>query len=241
MTINDYAFRLPYKIHPYHQDAIIEETVKLGSIDEDRPYFIRHEVRTLVPESIDGAYYGSMPPTDADFFFRLNPVGEWQWLDNAAAEVLKPYHEMVRHLFVKLTRVKVFIQRPGHIIHPHRDLVPGNQYEGLDDPYTQAPGDFNGVYAGHPLIPTAPNTRHADQKYLNLKVPLTSQPGNHGLPYLVWNGGRYFIDSRDHMYCINEVELLHGVEPVEFYRGIVFFDGIMDIEAIEAEKIPFDV
>lgn len=227
----DYAFVLPeHKIHPYHQDAIIEEAVKLGTVADENPVFVRHDVRVVDWEKTDIPYDGDTPP--ADFYYRLEPESHWKWLDNDAATILRPYVEGVAHLFHHITRVKVFLQTPGMAINAHRELVPGNHYRAIRSPLDSSYGASSGVYQGEQGVRVSENDRHKAQRYLTVKVPLTSQPGDPGRPYVV-KDERVFFNTHDCLYAINEYEMAHGAEPVDFWRGVSFIDGILDMQALE--------
>ena len=235
----NHAFRLPYKIHPWHQQMIIEEALATGYKSEAQPYWVKHDIRSLHPDSVAGTYQGDKAP--GDFFYRLDPRAEWVWEDNEAAETLRPYIEDIGHLFTKMTRIKAFIQIADMEIAAHRDLVPGNEYRNFQSPRNPQLGTMSGIFEGHKRLRWQPNTRHADQKYLNLKVPLTTHPSEGGKPYIWDNDGKKYLRSEDHLYFLNEYEMFHGCDAVPYYRGVIFIDGILNMEAVEAEpKLDFE-
>ena len=221
------------KIHPYHQDAIIEHVVREGYTDDVQPFWLKYDVRSLNEDSVAGTYEDG--PVPGDFHYRLDPRAEWKWDQNPVKDILVNQLLVVWHLFHKMTRVKVFIQKPGMDIPAHRDFIAGNQYKHFKDRYNSQFGMFYGVYTSHPNLQVETNTRHADQGYYTLKIPITSQPSDHGKPYIIDpDGKKQYIQSNDRAYLLNEVEVYHGCEPVDFYRGVVFVDGIINMAAIDA-------
>jgi hypothetical protein len=229
----EYAFRLPYRIEQTDQELIIQEAIALGTVDPAHPYFIRHEVRVADPSSLDGMFDDQMP---SDFFYRLEPNVKWGWKDNRCAVILQPYMDMIDHLYKKLTRVKVFLQVPGMEINAHRELVSGNEYVAMRSDTDSSYGANSGVFKGHENVRVTANDRHRAQRYLTLKIPLTSLSGNHGRPYLVQDK-KVYIESKDQFYCINEYQRAHGCDSVDFHRGIVFVDGIMDMAMMDQEQM----
>lgn len=235
----DHAFRLQYTIHPWTQDAIIEEVVRNGYTSKEQPFWIKYDVRSVDHSSLWSSYHEE--PAPGDFFYRLYPLAEWYWETNSVTPLIMPLAMEVEHLFTKMTRIKVFIQKPGEPIAAHRDLVPGNRYEHIGSEYEARVGQYSGVYRGHRNLVMGENTRHRDQKYLNLKIPLSAQPDNPGKPFIIAKDGeRQYLMSDDNFYFLNEYDMFHGCDAVDFYRGVLFIDGILDMEALEAEpKLDF--
>jgi hypothetical protein len=149
--------------------------------------------------------------------------------------LVKSLLEPVEHLFTKLTRVAAFVQTPGMRIGAHRDLIPGNSYKHIQSPYSQKFGGYSGVYRGDPNLIVENNTRHPDQRYLNLKIPISSDPNNSGEPYIHNGKDKLYLKSNDCYYFINEYEIMHGCDPVNFYRGVIFIDGIINMDVLEQE------
>ncbi len=240
MISHDHAFRLRNKIHPYTQDAIIENVVKGGYTSDEQPFWLKYDVRSLEHASIWGTY--DEEPNPPDFFYRLYEDAEWYWEENEVAELVKPLATEVEHLFTKMTRIKAFVQKPGEPISAHRDLTPGHQYRLIANPFQASLGGYSGIFQGHRNLRMPLNTRHSDQKYLNLKIPLSADPASGGKPYIVAKDGvKRYLKSEDHFYFLNEYEMFHGCDAVDFYRGVVFIDGILDMDALEAEpKLDFE-
>ncbi len=233
----DLAFKIPYRFHPYVQDAVIEEAIASGYVSDAQPFWIKHDVRSLVSESVDGTWTEKQP---GDFFYRMDPRAEWFWEDNETAKMLKPTISQVQHLFTKMTRVKVFVQKPDMEIAAHRDLIAGNKYRFIKGPTKPSPGAYSGVYQGHPSLIVEDNTRHSDQKYLALKIPVSADPVSGGRAYVIGDGKKKYLRAADYLYFLNEYEF-HGCDPVDFHRGVVFVDGILNMEALGKErKIGFE-
>jgi len=240
MISREHAFRLRYKIHPYTQDAIIENVVRRGYTEPEQPFWLKYDVRSLEHASIWGTY--DEEPSPPDFFYRLYPDAEWYWEDNEVAELVKPITAEVEHLFIKMTRIKAFVQKPGEPIAAHRDLTPSHEYRHITNPFQAAVGGYSGYFQGHRNLRMPPNTRHSDQKYLNLKIPLSADPERGGKPYIVpTDGVKRYLKAEDHFYFLNEYSIFHGCDEVDYYRGVIFIDGILNMDAIRDEpKLDFE-
>jgi hypothetical protein len=235
MISDNHAFCLDRKIHPIIQQTIIDLVMEHGYVAEHEPQWMQCPLRSL-----DRSTMESTENHIKDFHYRLDPQTEWYWEDNEVVPVVRPLIESVEHLYTKLTRVRVFIQLPFSNIITHRDLVSGNDYKFIANAYSPEPGTYCGTFLGHPELTVEPNTRHRDQKYLNLKIPLTTKVGDSGKAFIIGEGSKQYLVANDRFYFLNEYEIFHGCDPVEYHRGIIFVDGILNMEALELEpKLDF--
>lgn len=170
-----------------------------------------------------------------EFFYRQRPEIRWEWIDNEATAMVRELVKPVERLFTKLTRVKIFLQVPGLRTPMHKDLVAGNFYK-VKGPYTYLRGHTFVKHLGdealNKLDPAPDTAMHRKQGYFALKIPLTEIAGDYGKqviitkkPYFYFHGGNY--------YFLNEA-CWHGAEASPFYRGVIFVDGLMDMEAVRA-------
>ena len=235
----EHAFRLEYKIQPQIQNAIIKEVLKSGYTTTEQPFWVQHDVRSVDHSSLWGSYDDE--PAPRDFYYRLYPQADWHWETNNITPLIMPLAMQVEHLFEKMTRIKVFIQKPGESIAAHRDLVPGNRYEHIGSAFEARLGAYSGVYWGSRNLRMGENTRHRDQKYLNLKIPVSERLDDSGKSFIIaTNGVKRYLLADDNFYLLNEYEMFHGCDFVDFYRGVIFIDGLLDMEALEAEtKLDF--
>ena len=233
---DDHAFCLDRRVHPEIQQSIIELVMEHGYMIEPEPQWVQISLRTL-----DRSTMKDTENHIKDFHYRLDPQTEWYWEDNAVVPVVRSLIENIEHLYTKLTRIRAFIQLPFTSVIPHRDLIPGNDYNHIENAYSPEPGAFCGTFMGHPELFVEPNTRHRDQKYLNLKIPLTTKVGDSGKAYIIEEGTKKYLVANDRFYFLNEYEIFHGCDPVEFHRGIIFVDGILNMKELKSErKLNFD-
>ena len=236
---SDHAFRLRHRISHADQNAIIEYIVKNGYDVDSIPIWHRCDIHSLDFESVSGMYVGK--PVPSDFYFRMWLDAEWHWEDTWLAEKVQELVRPVRHLFTKFTRIKAVVQRPGTVLNPHRDLATGNVYKHLRGPYNSKLGRFTGVYQGRKNVLIPANTRHRDQKYLNLKIPLSVHPTDPGPLYIMHGEEKQYLDAQGHYFFLQEYPIFHGCEASDFHRGVILVDGLLNMEAVEEEyKLNFE-
>jgi hypothetical protein len=214
-----FGFLLPYEIEGARQEALVRFVREKaqpsrfydsgGAFSDPWYYFTFHRVSNV--EELQEKFPGVHPPYD--FKFRFEEACRWEWVDSPVTGTVCEEVARVEHLFKKLTRVQIILQRPGFELPLHRDLVTGEEYPGgqIYNPF----GKSYEVREKH---------RHAQQDFLALKIPLTERAGDNGRPV----GRRFF--------ALNEAFLRHGALPVEHYRGVICVDGILDPERLAAEK-----
>jgi len=225
------AFCINHAIDPGIQKEIIDLVVADGFTVESQLFWLKYNVRSLVQSTVPNSQ-----GAQEDYFYRLDPTVGWFWENTPVTALVRPLITNIEYLFSKLTRVKIFVQKPGMEIPAHRDLVPGNEYKFLTDEFSSTIGSYCGIYKGHPKLVMEPNTRHSEQKYLNLKIPLSTSEKNHGKPFIFVDGVKTYHSSKNRFYFLNEYEIFHGCDPVDFYRGVIFVDGILDMKVLDAEQ-----
>ena len=169
--------------------------------------------------------HNSQPKGLSDFWQRHHTELDWQWISSDITDLVKNEISKIRHLYLHLNRVKILLQNPGTTVPMHKDPVAGSKYGGQ----VFSPPD--------PDIEIKENTYHRDQNYLCIKIPLTSQPKNNGEPRLEIGGKRYRYEVGRNFFLLNEIEMTHGADPVDFYRGVIFIDGLLNMEAVGATSL----
>ena len=225
-------FSSPYLISPSQQIAIIQYTLKYGKIIPSEqnivpPFWIasglteipEEKCRLIPPENLGWYYYYS----------RLDSSLGWKWLDTEITSVVQDVLAPLHHVYTNLTRVSVLIQRLNTQVPAHRDLVLGNEYKDMLSPYLTFSGKQTLTYEGESWLKnfaTPKNISHSSQKFLNLKIPISLSATSPGKPFIIYEGKKFYYNSRNRLFFLNEVEIEHGADPVDFYRGVVFVDGI---------------
>lgn len=168
------------------------------------------------------------------YYSRLDDDKKWEWLDLPIVPVVKDVLAPLERLYSRFTRVTVILQIPGRDIPAHRDLIPGDEYSRLADPRYTATGDQTMIFRGMDFFSSKkadfPKDRHRRQWYLNLKVPLSQKADDPGKPFILHGGRKIHYSSGNKLFFLNEAEIYHGADPVDFYRGVLFVDGIFDLE-----------
>jgi hypothetical protein len=247
-------FALDASVPPGLSARLVELTLRDGEraggvfAPESPPAWAWLTLRRPVESSVPAAARAALEPLPAArretwaYFSRLDPALEWEWAPGEAAglvrELLAPLARLGR-----VTRVKAILPLPGVRVPAHRDLVPGNEYDGLAEPCAVAQGARRLRYQGVPWLPPAPPTdAHRAVGYLSLKIPISERPGDAGRPFVIMDGRRRHYSSRGRLFFLNEYELLHGADPVDFWRGVVFVSGFWDPAALaSAARRPVDI
>jgi hypothetical protein len=148
---------------------------------------------------------------------RFNTELEWDWhsfdLVVPILPTVKRILEPVMPLYTVLTRVVILLQIPSQTLPLHNDYYP--QWKSQHE--------ANGCYA--------------------LKFPLTEQMNNPGIPVVELDNEVMFYDVGNNAFMLNDVDIPHGSLPVDHTRGVLFLDGIMDmdkINSLHSELIPIE-
>lgn len=155
--------------------------------------------------------------------FRMDPTKEWKWKDDELSQTVKALVEPFVHHYSRLTRVELLIQKPGESVYCHKDRITGQSY---DD------GISIGTYAAdwfrHAENCNADPLLHEQQHYLGGRLAL----GPEGRSYLMDNQTKSYYTTKNEFFFLNE-DALHGADSVDFWRGVVFFDGVHNPEVMK--------
>lgn len=163
---------------------------------------------------------------------------DWQWLDvPGVEEVRNLLTRNLDKLLLSINRVSIIIQKPGFAVPAHRDLIVGSTYINMKEVYSTFLGDKKLTYQGeewfHKRINVNENTYHKDQGYYGLRIPISERPGENGAPFIENSSGeKMYYDCGNNLFLLNEAELEHGADPVDYYRGVIIVDGKLNISAI---------
>lgn len=204
---------------------------------------LRRPAESSVPGSARAAL-APLPPARREtwaYFSRLDHGLEWEWVPGEASELVRELLAPLSRLG-RVTRVKAILPLPGARVPAHRDLIPGNEYDGLADAFSIAQGARRLRYQGVTWLPPAPATQaHRAAGYLSLKIPISERPGDAGRPFVIMDGRRRHYSSRGRLFFLNECEIFHGADPVDFWRGVVFVSGFWDpVELARVPRLPVD-
>ncbi len=258
MTLDErYLFATEFLAEPAVQVRLIEAVRESGELSSGSfdnagaPYWRWKSLTLPVPESLPSgvrAFLDRRPAADFDrwsYFSRLDPSLEWRWTEGRASDLVRAILAPVERLFRKLTRVKVDLQIPGQALPAHRDLVPGSHYDTLQSEYSHAWGERRLMYRAQPWLWEAGplrNIEHRDNRYLSMKIPLSEKADDPGQPYVVIGAQRHYYTSRNRLFFLNEAEMFHGADPADHWRGVVFVNGLWDLDALDGyTKRPIEV
>lgn len=213
------------------------------------PVWLSRSIRSIVPESIP-LQFANRNVADYEFFLRNDRRIIWEWNSDPLSVKVQNVLEPVLGFYSLVSRIKIVMQVPGQEITPHRDLITGEFYDRMDVPYSSNLGPngwarFKGPKWFYDLYQIPDNNLHKAQDYLALKVPLDMDssvsrsylvhPEEIAKPVETRHIMRY--DPGRQPYWLNECEVLHGVEAGEHWRGVIFIDGLLDMDVVR--KSPF--
>jgi hypothetical protein len=168
---------------------------------------------------------------------RLDDTLQWKWLDEEAGQRIAAILAPIASCFQLITRVSINLQIPGENLPMHRDLVAGNEYDGLESATHWRPGPHRLRYMGDAWLehvrPLA-NREHRANGYYAVRIPLSERADDPGLPYIVHDDIKYHYSTNGRVLFLNEYDVYHGADPVEFWRGVVFVAGILDPARLQA-------
>lgn len=137
---------------------------------------------------------------------RFNDQVTWQWDEGIlTAPILQTVQRIVEPLlplYKLFTRAVILLQCEGLTLPLHADY------------FTQW------------------KDQHDANKHLAIKFPLTEQPGDNGCPVIELDGEVMKYSVGNNAFALNEVDLNHGSMPVNHTRGVLFLDGIINIDAL---------
>jgi hypothetical protein len=211
-----------------------------------KPAFWRLEVvrsvdPTCLPETARRWFAAAAAPDQTfgrwAYQCRLDDSLRWRWLDDDAERRITGILAPIAPCFRLITRVNINLQIPGQDLPMHRDLVAGNAYDGLDSATHWRPGPHRLRYLGDAWLeqvrPLA-NREHGAAGYLAVKIPLSERDDDPGLPYIVHDNQKSYYSTDNRVFFLNEYEIYHGADPVDFWRGVVFVAGILEPARVAA-------
>jgi hypothetical protein len=186
---------------------------------------LRHLEIESAPE-----YYRQFRISQVEYLFRHSPQTTWSWSSCTEAELIRELIAPFAEIFAHMTRVKIHLQKIGERVAPHRDLSAGQVYS-LVDRCSTALGPNSLPYQMYPWVrledfPYA-NRANAEIAY-SLKIPLSVDLESYGRQSIFDRGLQLYTTDGD-LYLLNENNL-HGSEAVPYVRGLVFIDGIINLE-----------
>jgi hypothetical protein len=232
--MNSYnPFTLPFTITFEEQLQLINSAKNIDPVNfkiemEDGSTLSRNKANTkVITESYrkitnDSTEYG-LPATAKHKDFCLNRFNtniKWEWKNNESARLVKKLLAPLEDV-IQLTRVFALIRKPGEPALTHTDVAYNHSYPYGWESKPHLHGD---------------SVEHHKNNYAAIRIPLTEQDGNNGLPYLYLNDQPYYYDAGKNFFVLDEIRNPHGADPVDFYRGVVFVDGFVNFEKLEKLK-----
>lgn len=168
-----------------------------------------------------------------DFIYinRANPDIQWYWIDNPLTDLVKPEIEKLNDIYEYITRVTVLITNVGSEVPFHKEWMYGNRYDGIQiqpHQYFQKKGISTVPYEDRINY-----DMHRAQGYYACKIPLTVVEGNNGNSFFKFDDGRQVkYGAGNHMFCLNEISMKHGVLPTDFLRGVIYIDGKIRLDKL---------
>lgn len=207
-----YGFILPeLTIAPADQQLLVRHTKQLylDGVIKGTSFTTREYKGIDFVYSINTRYAtDNGQPVNSSLVNRFNDQVTWHWNTSSIFEpILATVQRIVEPLlplYKFFTRAVILLQCEGLTMPLHADY-----FEQWD-------------------------TQHKANNNLAIKFPLTDNPGDNGCPVLQVDGDVMKYSVGNHAFALNEVELFHGSMPVNHTRGVLFLDGIIDIDALMA-------
>lgn len=174
------------------------------------------------------------------YYLRVHSELEWTWNETPIGQICRQILAPLSPLVHKFTRISVLLQIPNMAIPSHRDMVPGNTYKNMMSRNLTAWGKETHLYCGEEWLQSLPwkleDGAHKKNNFMNLKIPI-SERQDFGKPFVRFNGKKLVYSTGGRAFLLNEVEIEHGADPVDFYRGVIFVDSLLNFEAISGLQI----
>ena len=217
-----YGFMLPYTIQAETQHKIIDLVLRDlkpedSAILDTKNTTNRTAIRYPMKRRIGAEGY----ETRKDM--RGNPTVAYEWMDTPVRPLVEAELDKISHLYHSIGQVFVVLTFPLNGLVLHIDQWYGNTYDGVIAPTIE-----DAVKQG-----VDPDL-HSKQNYYSLKIPLTAKKNN-GVPVVSDGTAHYRYDVENRFFGINEYEMLHGVYPVSFYRGVIFIEGVLNVQRLSEE------
>jgi hypothetical protein len=217
-------FLLPFSI-TFEQQQQLVESAKAGNhyiTGQPVSYYNGEEFvdtpltkrKTLLIES----HRSHTPNGKSEYDNRLNLEVNWQWRDTPAAQLVKQLLEPLSDV-IQPTRVITILVSPGSFLPCHVDSATDHTYKHVKN-----------------YLPEGDRTEHHSNQYAAIKIPVTERDGDNGLPYIEVRNKMCYYDVGKSYFVIDEMHHPHGADPVDFYRGVLFIDGIVDFDKLRTLK-----
>lgn len=167
-----------------------------------------------------------------DFIYinRANPNLNWYWIDNPLAALVRPEVEKLSDIYEYITRVTVLVTNVGSIVPFHREWMYGNTYNKVIVPghyFQRKPLELG------PFEESIDVNMHKAQEYYACKIPITTIDMNNGNSYFKFDNNEIVkYGAGNKMFCINEIDMRHGVLETGFLRGVIYIDGKIKLDKL---------
>jgi hypothetical protein len=192
----------------------------------DQQQLVNHTKQLYLDGKIKGSSFTSTEYSGVDFVYsintryatkdgrrvnsslvnRFNDQVTWQWDDGyLSAPILETVQRIVEPLlplYHLFTRAVILLQCEGLALPLHTDY------------FTQW------------------KEQHDANKHLAIKFALTDTSGDNGCPVVDVDGTVMTYSVGNNAFALNEVDLDHGSMPVNHTRGVLFLDGIINIDKL---------
>lgn len=157
-----------------------------------------------------------------DIVFRLDHTKEWSWFGDPMSLMVKELLEPFEKAYDHMTRVVLLIQRPGFAIPQHTDWITGQIYKN-DEVYIR-PNDIKQWFGVREECKANPYA-HENQHFYGGRLALGQQSHS----YVVVDGQKTYYETGNEFFLLDE-KTPHGADSVDYWRGVVFVDGILNIK-----------
>jgi hypothetical protein len=208
----------------------------------ENPFWISGGLRGLAGKS----WRDGLTPSECDRFtylVRAHLDYEWRWSNCSQSDkIAHLLNEQLGDLLLRITRVAIIVQVPGLEVPAHRDLIVGGNYQRMRSNISTYLGEEELRYFGDEWYKNKhdieENLYHEEQGFFGLRLPLSENINDNGRPFIQdYNGNKTYYGCGHHAFLLNEADVLHGADPVDFYRGVIIVDGKIDINNIEKYSI----
>ncbi len=158
--------------------------------------------------------------------FRMDGTKKWEWKDDPLSRGVRHLVEPFVHHYTSLTRVMLLVQKPNEEVYCHTDRITGQEYaEGV------CMGKYEDDWLKYRDQCNADPLQHQKQHYLGGRLSLGPVGLSYTLPILSSPVKTYY-QTENQFFFLNE-NVFHGADPVDYWRGVVFFDGIYNPEIMQ--------
>lgn len=209
----------------------------LKAVDLSYDFWLAKSLRHLDISTVP-SYYQNQKVSRVEFLFRHHPTPKWIWAESDLSHLvqakLREFDKAHPGVIQYMTRVKIHLQEPGRRVPFHRDLTAGHTYN-LKNELSTDPGPHSLRYKMSDWVRLEDfnldfNLKSSHNGF-SLKLPLSQRFGFYGKP-LMFDQGVCEYTSNGSYYLLNESQP-HAADPVEYYRGLIFVDGIFDVSKLK--------